>query len=126
MQSLLLSPNQILIQILKWITVWAKSGLLNKRLAKKELRSYTKRTGEMIPNIRCTDCLRVSPKNLWGPTHARTKNPLPAPLKGLFEYYDPSDPYHLSAISRLNEEMPEHLRRSDAEWFHIWSQGGRR
>ena len=50
----------------------------------------------------------------------------PLDLRDFFEYYDDGDPYHKAAISQLNEAMPKELLTSTAEWFQVWSQGGRR
>ena len=50
----------------------------------------------------------------------------PLYLRDFFEYYDDGDPYHNAAISKLHEAMPKELLTSTAEWFHTWSQGGRR
>ena len=50
----------------------------------------------------------------------------PLDLRDFFEYYDDGDPYHQAAISQLNQDMPKELLTSTAEWFHTWSQGGRR
>ena len=50
----------------------------------------------------------------------------PLYLRDFFDYYDEGDPYHNAAISRLHDAMPEELLTSTAEWFQVWSQGGRR
>jgi len=47
-------------------------------------------------------------------------------LIDFFEHYDPGDPYHLAAISQLQESMPNSLLRSDADWFRVWSVSGKR
>ena len=50
----------------------------------------------------------------------------PLYLRDFFEHYDEGDPYHNAAISTLHDAMPKELLTSTAEWFHTWSQGGRR
>jgi len=50
----------------------------------------------------------------------------PLHLRDFFEYYDAGDPYHNAAVSTLHDAMPKELLTSTAEWFHTWSQGGRR
>ena len=47
-------------------------------------------------------------------------------LIDFFENYDSGDPYHLAAISHLQELMPDALLQSDSEWFKTWSVSGRR
>ena len=45
-------------------------------------------------------------------------------LRDFMRYYDPGDPHHLSAITQLQEAIPEDLLKSDAPWFITWSQSG--
>ena len=47
-------------------------------------------------------------------------------LEDFMRYFDPNDPYHLSGLRELQENIPKHLLRSDAEWFKTWSQSGKR
>ena len=50
----------------------------------------------------------------------------PLILLEFFENFDSDDPYHLAAVSNLQSSMSDHLLKSDAEWFHVWSQSGRK
>tara|TARA_R100000781_G_C4004797_1_gene101568 strand:+ start:288 stop:497 length:210 start_codon:yes stop_codon:yes gene_type:complete len=48
-------------------------------------------------------------------------------LLPFFEHVDLGNPYCLAAISNLQGEMAKHgLLSRDSEWFHTWSQGGKR
>jgi hypothetical protein len=47
-------------------------------------------------------------------------------LEDFMRYFDPGDPYHLSGLQELQNQLPKHLLKSDAEWFKTWSQSGRR
>ena len=48
-------------------------------------------------------------------------------LLSFFEHVDLGNPYCLAAISNLQGEMAKHgLLSRDTEWFHTWSQGGKR
>tara|TARA_R100000781_G_scaffold20860_1_gene15745 strand:- start:1642 stop:1884 length:243 start_codon:yes stop_codon:yes gene_type:complete len=47
-------------------------------------------------------------------------------LEDFMRYFDPNDPYHLAGLQQLQEEIPQHLLRSDAEWFKTWSTSGKR
>ena len=47
-------------------------------------------------------------------------------LEDFMRYFDPNDPYHLSAISELQSQIPDELLRSDASWFVTWSTTGKR
>lgn len=59
-------------------------------------------------------------------TRLSDREVFPLTLLEFFENFDPDDPYHLAAVSNLQTSMPDHLLRSDAEWFHVWSQSGRK
>ena len=58
--------------------------------------------------------------------HLLNRKVFPLVLLEFFEKFDPFDPYHLAAISNLQDSMPRELLKSDAEWFHVWSQSGRK
>ncbi len=53
----------------------------------------------------------------------------PLDLRDFFDAYDRTDPYMLSAVSRLHGELlhhAPHLLRKDAEWYQDWIWGGKR
>ncbi len=50
-------------------------------------------------------------------------------IRDFFEYFDRSDPYHLSSLSELQsaiEKADPSILSTKAEWFRTWSQAGRK
>lgn len=50
-------------------------------------------------------------------------------LRDFFEAFEKDNPYMMSAISQLNEELSKtapQLMSTDAIWFKTWSWGGKK
>ena len=53
----------------------------------------------------------------------------PLAIREFFEFYDPGDPYHNAALTWLQtaiEKADPMILDSRADWFAVWSQGGKR